>query len=282
MKKTKTNTPATEAARPWHALPVEAAVAALEADPARGISPAQAAERLERLGPNELVEKPRPGFLALLLEQFKDFLVIILIVAAVISIALGEYLDAGAIILIVILNAVIGVVQNSKAEEALAALKRMAAPETRVLRGGATLSIPARELVSGDLVLLEAGNYVPADMRLIEAINLRVEEASLTGESVPVEKNTAVTLPEAAPLGDRCTMAFMGTMVTFGRGKGLVAETGMRTQIGLIAAMLQEEEHEDTPLQKKLAQMGKLLGIAALAICAVVFLVGVLEGRDIL
>jgi Ca2+-transporting ATPase len=254
----------------------------LGADPVRGLEEDEAARRLAAAGPNELEEKPRPGFLALLLAQLKDFLVIVLIAAAIVSIVLGEWVDAGAIILIVILNAVIGVVQNSKAEEALAALKKMAAPETRVLRGGATLAIPARELVPGDLVLLEAGNYVPADVRLIEAVNLRVEEASLTGESVPVEKNTAVTLPEEAPLGDRCTLAFMGTMVTFGRGRGLVAETGMRTQIGLIAAMLQEEEHEDTPLQKKLTQMGKLLGIAALAICGLVFLIGVLEGRPIL
>jgi P-type Ca2+ transporter type 2C len=281
MKK-KTIAPAAEKARPWHALSAETAVAELASNASRGLDAAAAAERLGRVGANELVEKPRPGFFALLLEQFTDFLVIILIAAAVISIVLGEYLDASAIILIVILNAVVGVVQNSKAEEALAALKKMAAPETRVMRGGATLTIPARELVPGDIVLLEAGNYVPADVRLIEAVNLRVEEASLTGESVPVEKNTAVALPEEAPLGDRCTMAFMGTMITFGRGKGLVAETGMRTQIGLIAAMLQEEEHEDTPLQKKLTQMGKILGIAALAICGVVFLVGVLEGRPIL
>ncbi len=282
MKKKTANVPVTEKSRPWHALAADAAIAALGSDAARGLAAADAEERLERTGRNELVEKPRPGFFALLLEQFKDFLVIILIVAAVISIVLGEYLDAGAIILIVILNAVVGVVQNSKAEEALAALKKMAAPETRVLRGGATLTIPARDLVPGDVVVLEAGNYVPADVRLIEAVNLRVEEASLTGESVPVEKNASAALAEEAPLGDRCTMAFMGTMITFGRGKGLVAETGMRTQIGLIAAMLQEEEHEDTPLQKKLEQMGKVLGIAALAICAVVFLVGVLEGRNIL
>jgi Ca2+-transporting ATPase len=173
-------------------------------------------------------------------------------------------------------------VQESKAEEALAALKRMAAPEARVVRDGATRMVPARELVPGDVVLLEAGNYVPADVRLVEAVNLRVEEASLTGESVPVEKQAGAAVENEAPLGDRLTMAYSSTMAVFGRGRGVVVETGMRTQIGLIATMLQEEEHEDTPLQKKLAQLGRWLGIAALVICALVFLVGVLEGRDVL
>jgi Ca2+-transporting ATPase len=271
-----------EPARSWHSLPAGEACAALASDPARGIAAAEAERRLAEHGHNELVEKPRPGFLALLLDQFKNFLVIILIAAAVISLVLGEWVDAGAIILIIILNAVVGVVQESKAEEALAALKKMAAPEARVVRDGATVPVPARELVPGDVVLLEAGNYVPADVRLVEAVNLRVEEASLTGESVPVEKKAGASVAVEAPLGDRLTMAYMSTMAVFGRGRGLVVETGMRTQIGLIAAMLQEEEHEDTPLQKKLAQMGRWLGIAALAICAVVFLVGVLEGRNVL
>jgi P-type Ca2+ transporter type 2C len=271
-----------EPSRRWHSLSAAEACGALASDPARGLAAAEATRRLAETGPNELVEKPRPGFLALLLDQFKDFLILILIAAAVISIVLGEYIDAGAIILIVILNAIVGVVQESKAEEALAALKRMAAPEARVVRDGASVVLPARELVPGDVVLLEAGNYVPADVRLLEAVNLRVEEASLTGESVPVEKEAGAAVGPEAPLGDRLSMAYLGTMVTFGRGRGLVAETGMRTQIGLIAAMIQEEEHEDTPLQKKLAQMGRWLGIGALAICAVVFLVGVIEGHEIL
>ncbi|MCX7031263.1 MAG: cation-translocating P-type ATPase [Spirochaetes bacterium] len=271
-----------EPSRTWHSLTAAEACTALASDSARGLAAAEAKRRLEENGPNELVEKPRPGFLALLLDQFKDFLILILIAAAVISIVLGEYVDAGAIILIVILNAIVGVVQESKAEEALAALKRMAAPEARAVRDGATLMVPARELVPGDVVLLEAGNYVPADVRLLEAVNLRIEEASLTGESVPVEKEAGASVGPEVPLGDRLSMAYLGTMVTFGRGRGLVVETGMRTQIGLIAAMIQEEEHEDTPLQKKLAQMGRWLGIGALAICAVVFLVGVLEGRNIL
>jgi Ca2+-transporting ATPase len=271
-----------EPTRTWHSLTTADACAALASDRTRGITAAEAARRLAQYGHNELVEKPRPTFLAMLLGQFKDFLILILIAAAVISIVLGEYVDAGAIILIVILNAVVGVVQESKAEEALAALKKMAAPEARVVRDGATLTLPSRELVPGDVVLLEAGNYVPADVRLLETVNLRIEEASLTGESVPVEKKADAAVASDAPLGDRLGMAHLGTMVTFGRGRGLVVETGMRTQIGQIATMIQEEEHEDTPLQKKLAQMGRWLGIGALAICGVVFLVGVLEGREIL
>jgi Ca2+-transporting ATPase len=265
-----------------HAQDAATVARGLRTDTVRGLAPEEAALRLEEGGANELVEKPRPSFLAHLVEQFKDFLVIILVVAAVISIVLGEWVDAAAIILLVILNAVIGVVQESRAEQALAALKKMAAPDARVMRGGSTLVIPSRELVPGDLVFLEAGNHVPADCRLVEAANLRVEEASLTGESVPVEKQPGASLPADAPLGDRCTMVWMGTTITFGRGRAIVTDTGMRTQLGLVAAMIQEQDAEDTPLQKKLTQVGRWLGIAALAICAVVFLLGILEGRDIL
>ncbi|MGQ9667102.1 MAG: cation-translocating P-type ATPase, partial [Anaerolineae bacterium] len=218
----------------------------------------------------------------LLLGQFNNFLIIILLVASIISILLGEFIDAGAIIAIVVLNAVLGVVQESKAEEALAALKKMAAPEAHVLRDGHLISIPAREVVPGDVVVLETGNYVPADVRLVESANLRIEEASLTGESVPAKKDAGALLPADAPLGDRRNMAFMGTLVTYGRGRGIVVATGMRTQIGRIAAMIQEVEEEPTPLQQKLDQLGKWLGIAALVICGVVFLVGVLRGISIL
>ncbi len=266
----------------WHTMGASETASALGSHGAGGISPEEAAERLAQWGPNELEEKPQPGFLALLLDQFKDFLVIILIVAALVSIFLGELVDAGAIILIVILNAALGVIQESKAEEALAALRKMAAPDARVVRGGATRVVASRELVPGDVVLLEAGGFVPADLRLAESVNLRVEEASLTGESVPVEKDAGAAVAREAPLGDRRTMAYMGTTISFGRGRGIVVGTGMRTQIGLIAEMIQEEDREDTPLQKKLSQMGRWLGIGALAICAVVFLAGVLEGRDIL
>ncbi len=265
-----------------HALPPAAVAASLGTDASTGLAPQEAAHRLAETGPNELLEKPRPSFLSLLAGQFKDFLVIILVVAAVISMALGEWIDAAAIILLVILNSVIGVAQESKAEEALAALKKMAAPEARVLRAGRTLVVPSRELVPGDVVFLEAGNHVPADCRIVEAASLRVEEASLTGESMPVEKQPDAALPDEVALGDRSTMVWMGTTITFGRGRGIVTDTGMRTQIGLVATLLQEQKAEQTPLQRKLSQVGRWLGAAALAICAVVFLVGILEGRDLL
>ena len=248
----------------------------------KGLSSQEASDRLRTHGPNELTEKPRPGFLSLLLDQFNNFLVIILIVAAVLSILLGEYIDAIAIIFIVALNAVVGVIQESKAEKAIAALKKMAAPNAQVIRNGHQVTVPARELVAGDIVLLEAGNYVPADMRLVESVNLKVEEASLTGESVPVEKNAAVVLDKDIPLGDRKNTAFMSTLITYGRGKGLVTGTGMHTQIGLIAEMLQSYEDEDTPLQQKLEHMGKILGTACLAICGIVFIYGLFRDTHLM
>jgi len=266
----------------WHSQTANATIETLDSDHSHGLSPEKARQRLEEYGPNELAEKPRPGFWALLLNQFNNFLIIILIVASIISIILGEYVDAGAIMAIVILSAVMGVVQESKAEEALAALKKMVAPEATVIRGGRTFMVQARELVPGDIVVLETGNYVPADVRLIESINLSIEEASLTGESVPVKKTADVALKPDASLGDRRNMAFMSTVVTYGRGKGVVVATGMRTQIGLIAEMIQSVEQEPTPLQIKLDQLGRWLGIGALTICAIVFLVGILRGLDIL
>ncbi|MDR2112930.1 MAG: cation-translocating P-type ATPase, partial [Candidatus Accumulibacter sp.] len=233
-----------------------------------------AAARLSRHGPNELTEKPRPGFMAMLWDQLNNYLVIILIVAAVISLALGEVVDSVAIMFIVVLNSVVGVVQESKAEQALAALKKMSAPNAQVVRDGRITTIPGREIVEGDIVLLEAGNYVPADLRLVETVNLKIEEASLTGESVPVEKNAAGVCDAEVPLGDRKNMAFMGTMITYGRGRGMVTGTGMNTQIGMIAEMLQSFEMESTPLQKKLEHLGKLLGTACLLICGLVFIYG--------
>jgi P-type Ca2+ transporter type 2C len=240
----------------------------------RGLTSEQAQQRLAQFGANELTERPRPGFLALLWDQFKNFLVIILIIAAAISLALGEYVDSFAIMFIVLLNAVVGVIQESKAEQALAALQKMAAPQAQVIRDGQQMTIPGRDIVAGDIVLLEAGNYVPADLRLVESINLKIEEASLTGESQPVEKTAGVVLDKEIPLGDRKNTAFMATLITYGRGKGIVTGTGMNTQIGLIAEMIQSFETEDTPLQEKLEHLGKVLGTACLSICALVFVYG--------
>ena len=206
---------------------------------------------------------------------------IILVIAALVSLLLGEYVDSIAIMVIVVLNAVVGVIQESKAEQALAALKKMAAPQAQVIRDGHQVTVPGREIVGGDIVLLEAGNYVPADVRLFESFNLKVEEASLTGESVPVDKDAAVVLDQEIPLGDRKNTAFMGTLITYGRGKGLVTGTGMNTQIGLIAQMIQSFEDEATPLQKKLEHLGKVLGTACLAICAIVFVYGLFRDTHI-
>lgn len=257
----------------WHSHSAQAVADRLSAHLVLGLSPEMAKQRLSELGPNELREAPRPPFWKLLLEQFQSFLVIMLIVASVISALLGDYIEAIVIMAIVLLNAIIGVVQESKAEEALAALKKMAAPNATVVRGGTRVVIPSSELVPGDLVILEAGNYVPADLRLVESVNLRIEEAALTGESVPVEKSAHVFLGEDIPLGDRHNTAFMGTLITYGRGSGIVVATGMHTQMGLIAEMLQTLEAEPTPLQERLDQLGRQLGYGALGICALVFLV---------
>ncbi|PKN89857.1 MAG: ATPase, partial [Chloroflexi bacterium HGW-Chloroflexi-7] len=178
------------------------------------------------------------------------------------------------------LNAVLGVVQESRAEEALAALKKMAAPDAQVMRNGKRISVPSNQLVPGDIVFLEAGNFVPADLRLIEAVNMRVEEAALTGESVPVQKNASLTLEVKSSLGDRKNTVYMGTVISYGRGHGVVTSTGMHTQLGLIANMLQSVSEEQTPLQKRLDQLGKTLGWACLVVCAIVFGVGILEGGN--
>ena len=267
--------------RESHGKPIEQLVDDFETHLEKGITQEEALRRLAAHGANELSERPRPGFLALLWDQFNNYLVIILVIAAVVSLALGEWVDSIAIMVIVVLNAVVGVIQESKAEQALAALKKMAAPNAQVIRGGHQVTIPGREIVGGDIVLLEAGNYVPADVRLFESFNLKVEEASLTGESVPVDKDPAVILDKDIPLGDRRNTAFMGTLITYGRGKGLVTGTGMNTQIGLIAQMIQSFEDEATPLQKKLEHLGKVLGTACLAICAIVFIYGLFRDTHI-
>ena len=264
----------------WHSLSGDQVLQKLKSAPNSGLTSADAQARLEKVGPNQLKEKPRPTFFQLVLDQLKSFVIILLVVAALISLILGEYVDASAILAIVLLNAILGVVQESRAEEALAALKKMAAPEAQVLRDGRRSSLPAPQLVPGDIVFLEAGNYIPADVRLLEAVNLKIDEASLTGESNAVEKNAMAVLDEDITLGDRRNTAFMGTVVTYGRGKGVVTSTGMHTQLGLIADMLQTVGNEETPLQRRLDQLGKTLGIACLAVCAIVFGVGFLEGGN--
>ncbi len=261
----------------WHSQEASQVAAQFDTHLQRGLIAQEAAHRLARYGPNQLREIPRPGFWRMLWDQFNNFLILILVAASLVSFLLGDYVEAIAILAIVILNAVLGVFQESKAEEALAALKRMTAPEARVIRDGHRQTVPAPEVVPGDLVLLESGNYVPADVRLVESVNLQIDEAPLTGESIPVRKRAEVVLDREIPLGDRRNSAYMGTLVTYGRGRGVVFATGMHTQIGLIAEMIQSYEEEPTPLQVKLIQLGKWLGAACLAVCAVILVIGLLR-----
>lgn len=264
----------------WHTLNHEEVLRDLQVHE-EGLSTAEVEQRLANYGPNQLREAPRAGFLAMLWDQLNNFVVILLIIASVISALLGDYVESAAIMAIVVLNAVLGIIQEQRAEQALAALKKLAAPDAQVIRDGVRRSIPSYNLVPGDIVFLEAGNFIPADLRLLEAVNLRVEEASLTGESLPVQKNAATVLEKNIPLGDRKNTAFMGTVVSYGRGRGVVTGTGMRTQLGLIAAMLQNVETEETPLQRRLDQLGRSLSIGALILVAVVFIVALINYTEI-
>jgi Ca2+-transporting ATPase len=275
--KTKSESPPENA---WHALKPDEVLQNLKVKE-QGLTNEEAALRRQTYGENQLQEAPRPGLLHMLWEQINSFVVWLLIIASVVSALLGDEIEAAAIMAIVVLNAVLGIIQERRAEEALAALKKLAAPEAQTLRDGHRVSIPARELVPGDMIFLEAGNFIPADVRLLEAVNLRVEEASLTGESLPVQKSAATVLEKDVPLGDRKNTAFMGTLVSYGRGRGVVVSTGMRTQLGLIAEMLQNVEEEETPLQRRLDQLGRTLSIGALILVAVVFIVALINYTNI-
>ena len=266
----------------WQEMPVGSVLESLETHGERGLSAPEAARRLARFGPNALREAPPPSFLELLWGQLNNFLVWILIAASILSLVLGDRLEAAAILAIVLLNAAIGVVQEGRAEGALRALRKLAAPRADVIRDGAIQSIPAEELVPGDVVLLQAGNRVPADVRLTESYNLRIDEASLTGESQAVTKRAEGLVDGDVPLGDRVNLAFMGTTVTYGRGRGVVVATGMHTQIGLIATMLESYTSEPTPLQRRLDDLGRVLGWIALAVCGLVFLAGWWHGQPLL
>lgn len=266
---------------------VDDSVKELNSNISTGLSPQEAEKRLKEYGHNRLQGAKEKSMLEMFLAQFKDFLVIILIIAAIVSMVVGimendGIFDSIVIIAIVIINAIIGVNQESKASNALKALKEMSSPQAKALRGGEVVKIPSDELVVGDVVMLDAGDYIPADVRLVESINLKIDEAALTGESVPVEKDSRKILPDDAPLGDRVNSAYMGTVITYGRGKGMVCATGMDTQMGNIAAMLNEEEDEETPLQRKLDSLGKVLGIVCIVICVLIFGLGILQGDELM
>ena len=263
----------------WHAEAADVVAARLQVDPALGLSAQEAARRLLRYGPNRLPEARRRSLARMLVDQFSDFMILVLIAAAVISGVIGEPQDTVAIIVIVLLNAVIGFIQEYRAEQAMSALKKMAAPTARVRRAGELLVIPAEALVPGDVVLLDAGSIVPCDLRMFEVAQLQVAEAVLTGESQAIDKSSAALGEEATALGDRHNQAFKGTLVTRGRGTGLAVATGLDTELGKIAQLLAAEDDVMTPLQKRLARFGSRLAWAVLAICLVMLVAGLLRGE---
>jgi len=262
----------------WHQLESEDVLKKLQSS-GNGLTSSEAQIRLKRYGSNELIEKKRKSVWMMFFDQFKDFMIIVLIVAAIVAGVIGEPSDTIAITVIVLLNAILGFVQEYRAEKAMAALKKLAAPSATVIRDGRPESIPAGRLVPGDIITLEAGNIVPADIRLMEAIQIQVDESPLTGESLPVEKNNAAMKEADLPLGDRKNLVYKGTLVTYGRGKGIVTSTGMQTELGRIANLLMGQEEGRTPLQKRLTSFGKKLASAILTICAIVFVAGLLRGE---
>lgn len=252
-----------------------------------GLSGDEVKKRLAEYGPNEIKGKKKKPFILMFLSQFKSFMIIVLLIAAAISGVVGimegeGLLDTFIILGILILNAFIGAYQENKAESSLEALKKLSAPNTMVVRDGESKDVPTNELVPGDIVILETGDIIPADLRLIEAVNLKIQESSLTGESVPVDKFTETLFGEDIPLGDLTNMAFSSGIVTYGRGKGLIVGTGMNTEVGKIAGMLEQAMETETPMSKRLEQLGKILGITALVICTVIFIVGILYGNSVL
>lgn len=261
----------------------------LKTHPQNGLSDAEVQQRLQQYGRNVLKEKKKKSTFARFIDQFKDVMIIILIIAAIISFVIActghdptEFFEPALILLIVILNAIMGVVQENKAEKALDALKNMSAPHARVIRDGTEKIIAASDLVPGDIIKLEAGDFVPADARLISSSSLKSEESALTGESVPSEKDADAVVAADAAIGDRSNMVFSGCSITYGSAQAVVTATGMQTEMGKIADLLSGEEETQTPLQKKLAKLGTYLGIIALAVCAVIFVIGLIDKMPIM
>ena len=265
----------------WHSIEADTALLHLESS-ATGLTTEDAKKRLAEHGPNAIPEKRRRSLLVILLRQFADFMIVVLLVAALISGFIGEPQDTIAILVIVLLNAIIGAVQEFRAERAMAALRKMAAPEAQVLRDGRMVTLAAAKLVPGDVILLEAGNVVPADLRLLEVEEMQADESALTGESHPVGKQSACLSETDLPIGDRQNLIFKSSLITRGRGKGVVVATGLDTEIGRIAELLQDEAGVKTPLQVRLTRFGRYLALAILVICSVVFSTGLLQGQPVL
>ena len=269
----------------WFNKTVTETLESLTTNANEGLKSEEIEERRKKYGFNELKAKKKKTILVKFLEQFKDFMIIILIIAAIVSGVIGYLQNEGItdsiiILIVVIINAIIGVAQESKAEKSLEALQKLSSHVAKVIRDGKLVVMPSKELVPGDIVIIETGDYVPADLRIIEATNLKAQEASLTGESVPVEKNTEAISDEKIGIGDRTNMLFSSSLITYGRGKGIVVETGMNTEVGKIANIINSTDETETPLQEKLNKLGKTLGIGALVICAVIFVIGLLYGKN--
>ncbi len=269
----------------WFNQETKNVIEKLNSNMEKGLTEEQVKAAREKYGYNELEAKKKKTLLVKFLEQFKDFMIIVLIIAAIVSgvvgVAEGEGItDTIIILVVVVVNAVIGVAQENKAEKSLEALQKLSAHASKVIRDGKMIIVPSRDLVPGDIVVLDTGDYVPADLRIIEAVNLKSQESALTGESVPVEKSSEVIEGNEVPLGDRLNMLFSSSLITYGRGKGIVVETGMNTEVGKIASIINSTEEGTTPLQEKLNKLGKTLGIAALVICVIIFIVGIMYGKE--
>ncbi|WP_213818900.1 cation-translocating P-type ATPase [Garciella nitratireducens] len=266
----------------WFSKSPEEVLKEFDVNPEIGLSEEEGKKRLEKYGENKLKSKPKKSTWKLFLEQLQDMLIYVLLASTLITLAIGEYVDAFIILFVVLLNAVIGVVQESKAEKAIEALQQMTTPKSLVRRNGEVKEINSEEIVPGDIVILDAGRYVPADIRLLESVNLQIEESALTGESVPSDKNAKDIHEDLkTPIGDRSNMAFMSTLVTYGRGEGVVVSTAMNTEMGKIAEALEEDVEDMTPLQKRLDELGRILGFLAIGICVVMFGIAFIQGRDL-
>ena len=265
----------------WYNKKPEELAQELETDLNSGLSSSQVSGKLDKYGPNQLQEQEKKSLLSKIIEQFTDPMIIILLVAAILSGVVGEWIDSVIILAIVILNAMLSIYQEGKAEAALEALQKMASPTAQVIRDGKEQSVPSAELVPGDIVKLETGDIIPADLRLLDSHNLKIDESSLTGESVAVDKFSDVVYDDVVEIGDRENMAFSSTIVSYGRSNGVVVETGEKTEIGKIATSIATQEAEMTPLQRKLAQLSKFLGILVVGVCILVFVVGLLYGNDL-
>jgi len=269
----------------WFNLPFKEVEEKLNSNIVNGLSDEEVVKRREQYGLNELKAKKKKTLIQKFLEQFKDFMIIVLIIAAVISGIIGVkegegMTDTFIIMIVIIVNSIIGVVQENKAEKSLEALKKMSSHVAKVIRNGNLVIVQSSELVPGDVVVLDTGDFIPADLRIIEAVNLKAQESALTGESVPVDKYSDTIEKKDIALGDRKNLLFSSSLVTYGRGKGIVIETGMTTEVGKIATMIDEFEDEKTPLQNKLNNLGKVLGIGALALCGILFVIGILYGKE--